>query len=217
VVLYTSIFPPVVIPLVLAIVFNLVLTPVVLALARVKVPAPAGAGLVVFLFLLVLASAFPPWRSGGGLAAPAACYVIDQLSDKLYFVQVPAKQLKQAEDALSNLGGTAPDTATQGRGHAQSTTLRRCAERDLALRDRQRHDPGVCSISCSPWETASCAVWWPRCPTSAPRSRRRDRPPAAERHVALPADGDASSTSRSVPSWESRCSRPACPTPCCGA
>jgi len=114
----------VVIPLVLAIVFNLVLTPVVLALARLKIPAPAGAGLVVFLFLLVLGI------GASTLAQPAADwlrrlpYVIDQLSDKLHFVQAPAKQLKQAEDALSNLGGTAPDTATQVVVMPQSTTLR---------------------------------------------------------------------------------------------
>lgn len=124
-VLYTLYFSrTVVIPLVLAIMFNLVLTPVVLALARLKVPAPAGAGLVVFLFLLVLGIGVST------LAPPAADwlrrlpYVIDQLSDKLHFVQVPAKQLKQAEDALSNLGGAPPDTATQVVVMPQSTTLR---------------------------------------------------------------------------------------------
>jgi predicted PurR-regulated permease PerM len=124
-VLYTLYFSrTVVIPLVLAIMLNLVLTPVVLALARVKLPAPAGAALVVFVFLLVLGAGVST------LAQPAADwlrrlpYVIDQLSDKLYFVQVPAKQLKEAEEALSNLGGAAPDTATQVVVMPQSTTLR---------------------------------------------------------------------------------------------
>ena len=42
------------IPLVLACMFNLVLTPVVLALARVRIPPPVGAGLVVVVMLLVV-------------------------------------------------------------------------------------------------------------------------------------------------------------------
>ena len=112
------------IPLVLACVFNLVLTPVVLALARVRIPPPVGAGLVVFAVLLVL---------GIGaltLAQPASEWlrrlpnVIDQLADRLHFVQVPAQQLKEAEEALTNLGAQAPDTATQVVVMPRTTTLR---------------------------------------------------------------------------------------------
>jgi len=124
-VLYTLYFSSTVaIPLVLACMFNLVLTPVVLALTRVKIPEPAGAALVVFLFLLII---------GVGvltLAQPAADwlrrlpYVIDQLADRLDFVQVPAKQLKEAEEALTNLGSAAPETATQVVVMPRSTTLR---------------------------------------------------------------------------------------------
>lgn len=124
-VLYTLYFSrTVVIPLVLAIMFNLVLTPVVLALARLKVPAPAGAALVVFVFLLILGAGVSTLAQPAGDWLRRLPYVIDQLSDKLYFVQVPAKQLKQAEDALSNLGGTAPDSATQVVVMPQTTTLR---------------------------------------------------------------------------------------------
>lgn len=124
-VLYTLYFSrTVVIPLVLAIMFNLVLTPVVLALARMKVPAPAGAALVVFVFLLILAAGVSTLAQPAGDWLRRLPFVIDQLSDKLYFVQVPAKQLKQAEDALSNLGGTAPDSATQVVVMPQTTTLR---------------------------------------------------------------------------------------------
>lgn len=112
-------------PLVLACMFNLVLTPVVLGLARVRIPEPAGAALVVFVFLFVVGVGLST------LAEPAAGwlrrlpFVIDQLSDRLDFVQVPAKQLKKAEEALTNLGGGgAPDKATQVVVVPPATTLR---------------------------------------------------------------------------------------------
>lgn len=114
----------VVIPLVLACMFNLVLTPVVLALARMRIPAPVGAGLVVFFVLLVLGIGVTT------LAQPASewlrrlPFVIDQLSDRLDFVQAPAKQLKEAEEALTNLGQEAPDDATQVVVMPRATTLR---------------------------------------------------------------------------------------------
>jgi len=111
-------------PLVLACLLNLVLTPVVLALARIRIPEPLGAALVVVAFLIV---------AGVGvstLTEPAAewlrrlPHVIDQLSDRLDFVQTPAKQLKKAEEALTNLGGGGPpDKATQV-VVVQQTTLR---------------------------------------------------------------------------------------------
>ena len=70
--------------------FNLVLTPVVLALARESsIPAPVGAGLVVFVVLLVLGIGLLT------LAQPASewlrrlPFVIDQLSDRLDFVRAP--------------------------------------------------------------------------------------------------------------------------------
>jgi predicted PurR-regulated permease PerM len=123
-VLYTLYFASTVaIPLVLACMFNLVLTPVVLALARIRVPAPVGAGLVVLVVLLVVGLGVLT------LAQPAADwlrrlpYVIDQLADRLDFVQVPAKQLKEAEEALTNLGAAAPDTATQVVVMPRTTTL----------------------------------------------------------------------------------------------
>ncbi|NJM92456.1 MAG: AI-2E family transporter [Rhodospirillaceae bacterium] len=112
------------IPLVLACVFNLVLTPVVLALARIRIPAPVGAGLVVLVVLLVVGLGVLT------LAEPAADwlrrlpYVIDQLADRLDFVRAPAKQLKEAEEALTNLGAEAPDTATQVVVMPRTTTLR---------------------------------------------------------------------------------------------
>ena len=112
------------IPLVLACMFNLVLTPVVLALGRIKIPAPVGAGLVVLVVLLVVGLGVLT------LAQPAADwlrrlpYIIDQLADRLHFVQAPAKQLKEAEEALTNLGAAAPDTATQVVVMPRETTLR---------------------------------------------------------------------------------------------
>ena len=112
------------IPLVLACMFNLVLTPVVLALGRIKIPAPLGAGLVVFFVLLLLGIGIST------LAQPASewlrrlPFVIDQLSDRLDFVQAPAKQLKEAEEALTNLGQEAPDDATQVVVMPRATTLR---------------------------------------------------------------------------------------------
>jgi predicted PurR-regulated permease PerM len=93
------------IPLVLACMLNLVLTPLVLALARMRIPAPIGAGLVVFAFLLLLGFGLAT------LAEPAAGwlrrlpYVIDQLGDRLGFLRGPAEQLKRAEEALTHLGG----------------------------------------------------------------------------------------------------------------
>ena len=73
-VLYTLYFSrTVVIPLVLACMFNLVLTPVVLALARVRIPAPVGAGLVVFFVLLVLGiGVLTLAQPASRMAAPAA-------------------------------------------------------------------------------------------------------------------------------------------------
>jgi predicted PurR-regulated permease PerM len=113
----------VVMPLVLACMFNLVLTPVVLGLARARIPEPVGAALVVFVFLFVLGVGIST------LAEPAAGwlrrlpFVIDQLSDRLDFVQVPAKQLKKAEEALTNLGSGTPEEATEV-VVMQQTTLR---------------------------------------------------------------------------------------------
>ena len=96
-VLYTFyIARTVVMPVVLACMLNLVLTPVVLALARVRIPAPAGAALVVFVFLFVLGLGIAT------LAEPAAewlrrlPYVIDQLSDRLDFVQAPAEAAQES-------------------------------------------------------------------------------------------------------------------------
>ncbi len=91
------------IPIVLACMLNLVLTPVVLALARIRIREPVGAALVVVAFLLLLALGLST------LAEPAAGwlrrlpFVIDQLSDRLDFLQTPAEQLKKAEEALTNL------------------------------------------------------------------------------------------------------------------
>lgn len=91
------------IPIVLACMLNLVLTPVVLALARIRIREPVGAALVVVAFLLLLALGLST------LAEPAAGwlrrlpFVIDQLSDRLDFLQRPAEQLKKAEEALTNL------------------------------------------------------------------------------------------------------------------
>ena len=115
----------VVMPLVLACMFNLVLTPVVLGLARARIPAPAGAALVVFVFLALLALGIST------LSEPAAGwlrrlpFVIDQLSDRLDFIQTPARQLKKAEEALTNLSsGGAPEKAQQVVVVQQSVTLR---------------------------------------------------------------------------------------------
>jgi predicted PurR-regulated permease PerM len=123
-VLYTLYFSSTVaIPLVLACMFNLVLTPVVLALARIRIPEPVGAALVVLVVLLVVGLGVLT------LAQPAADwlrrlpFVIDQLADRLDFVQVPAKQLKEAEEALTNLGAEAPDAATQVVVMPRTTTL----------------------------------------------------------------------------------------------
>jgi predicted PurR-regulated permease PerM len=94
----------VVIPVVLACMLNLVLTPVVLALTRVRISEPIGAALVVLVFLLLLGFGLST------LAEPAAGwlrrlpFVIDQLSERLDFLQGPAEQLKKAEEALTNIG-----------------------------------------------------------------------------------------------------------------
>jgi predicted PurR-regulated permease PerM len=112
------------IPLVLACVFNLVLTPVVLTLARIKIPAPVGAGLVVLVVLLLVALGALTLAQPAGDWLRRLPYVIDQLADRLHFVQVPAKQLKEAEEALTNLGAEAPDTATQVVVMPRTTTLR---------------------------------------------------------------------------------------------
>ena len=100
------------VPIVLACMLNLVLTPVVLTLARVRIPEPLGAALVVAVFLAVLGLGLST------LAEPAAGwlrrlpFVIDQLSDRLDFIRKPAEQLKKAEEALGNIGaenGAAPE------------------------------------------------------------------------------------------------------------
>lgn len=124
-VLYTLYFSSTVaIPLVLACMLNLVLTPVVLALERIRIPAPAGAALVVFLFLLIIGLGILT------LAPPASDwlrrlpYVIDQLADRLDFVRIPARQLKEAEEALTNLGAAAPEEATRVVVMPRITTLR---------------------------------------------------------------------------------------------
>jgi predicted PurR-regulated permease PerM len=112
------------IPLVLACMLNLVLTPAVLGLAKVRIPEPIGAGLVVFVILLILGLGLST------LAEPAAGwlrrlpFVIDQLSERLDFLRVPAKHLKSAEDALTNLGADETTTAATQVVIAQQTTLR---------------------------------------------------------------------------------------------
>jgi len=138
-VLYTLYFSSTVaVPVVLACMFNLVLTPVVLALERINIPAPLGAGLVVLVVLLLVG------LGALTLAQPAADwlrrlpYIIDQLADRLDFVQVPAKQLKEAEEALTNLGATAPDEATQVVVMPRSVTLR-----ELLLNETTRFTIGA--------------------------------------------------------------------------
>ena len=78
------------------------------------------------------------------LAQPAADwlrrlpYIIDQLADRLDFVQVPAEQLKEAEEALTNLGAAAPDEATQVVVMPRSVTLR-----ELLLNETTRFTIGA--------------------------------------------------------------------------
>jgi predicted PurR-regulated permease PerM len=124
-VLYTLyIAQTVAVPLVLACMLNLVLTPVVLALARLRIPEPVGAAAVVAAVLLIVGMGLVT------LSEPAAGWlrrmpvIIDQLGDRLEFLQAPAKQLKRAEEALTNLGeGGVPAQATQV-AVVQQTTLR---------------------------------------------------------------------------------------------
>ncbi len=112
------------IPLVLACVLNLVLTPVVLALARARIPEPVGAGLVVFAFLALLGLGLST------LAEPAAGwlrrlpFIIDQLGERLDVLRAPADQLKRAEEALTNLGGEETGEEVTRVAVAQQTTLR---------------------------------------------------------------------------------------------
>lgn len=114
----------VMVPLVLACMLNLVLTPVVLALARAKIPEPVGAGLVVAFILLVFGFGLAT------LAEPAAGwlrrlpFIIDQLSDRLDFLRVPAQQLKEAEEAITNLGAADEPAITQPPVIAKQETLR---------------------------------------------------------------------------------------------
>ena len=151
--------------------FNLVLTPVVLALGRVKIPAPVGAGLVVFFVLLVLGIGILT------LAQPASewlrrlPFVIDQLSDRLDFVQGPAKQLKEAEEALTNLGQEAPDNATQVVVMPRATTLR-----EMLFNETSRFVIGsVTTLVLLYFMLAMGEQFlrrvWRRCLTSAPRNR----------------------------------------------
>lgn len=111
-------------PLVLACILNLVLTPVVLGLARLRVPEPFGAAFVVFVFLFVFGFGL------SALAEPAADwlrrlpFIIDQLGDRLDFLQVPAKQLKTAEETLTNLGEGGGSAAATPVAIVQQTTLR---------------------------------------------------------------------------------------------
>jgi predicted PurR-regulated permease PerM len=113
------------VPLVLACVLNLVLTPLVLGLARLRIPEPLGAALVVAVFLVIFGTAV------FYLSEPAIGWlkrlphVIGQLSDRLDFLQGPAKQLQRVEDAINNLSsGGASSSATQQVAIVQQTTLR---------------------------------------------------------------------------------------------
>ena len=138
-VLYTLYFSSTVaIPLVLACMFNLVLTPVVLALARVRIPAPAGAALVVCLLLLIIGVGILTLAQPAGEWLRRLPNVIDQLADRLDFVQGPARQLKEAEEALTNIGEAASDTATQVVVMPRSTTLR-----ELLLNETSRFAIGA--------------------------------------------------------------------------
>ncbi|HEY1383507.1 MAG TPA: AI-2E family transporter [Dongiaceae bacterium] len=112
------------VPLVLACVLNLVLTPLVLGLARIRIPTPLGAALVVAVFLVIFGTAV------AYLSEPAIGWlkrlplVIGQLGDRLDFLQLPAKQLQRVEEAINNLSaGGAPSKATQV-AIVQETTLR---------------------------------------------------------------------------------------------
>jgi predicted PurR-regulated permease PerM len=128
----------VVMPLVLACMLNLVLTPVVLALARVRIPEPLGAAIVVLIFLILFGLGLST------LAEPAAGwlrrlpFIIDQLSDRLDFLQIPAEHLKSAEEALTNLGAGGPPTEATQVVVVQQTTLR-----ELLLNETSRFAIGA--------------------------------------------------------------------------
>jgi predicted PurR-regulated permease PerM len=128
----------VVMPLVLAGMLNLVLTPVVLALARIRIPEPIGAAIVVLVFLVIFG------LGASSLAEPAAGWlrrlpdVIDQLSDRLDFLRVPAKQIKSAEEALGNLGGGGPASEATQVVVMPQTTLR-----DLLINETSRFAIGA--------------------------------------------------------------------------
>ncbi|WP_119299666.1 AI-2E family transporter [Dongia deserti] len=127
------------IPIVLACMLNLVLTPLVLALARMRIPEPIGAVLVVVPFLLLFGLGLST------LAEPAAGwlrrlpFVIDQLSDRLDFLRVPAEQLRQAEEALGNVGAeeeTVEDVT-------QVVVARQTTLRDVLLNETTRFTVGA--------------------------------------------------------------------------
>jgi predicted PurR-regulated permease PerM len=128
----------VVMPLVLAGMLNLVLTPVVLALARIRIPEPLGAAIVVLVFLVVFG------LGASTLAEPAAGWlrrlpdVIDQLSERLDFLRVPAKQIKSAEEALGNLGAGGPASEATQVVVMPQTTLR-----DLLINETSRFAIGA--------------------------------------------------------------------------
>jgi predicted PurR-regulated permease PerM len=83
-----------------------------------------GAGLVVLAVLLVLALGVLTLSQPASEWLRRLPFVIDQLSERLDFVRGPAKQLKEAEEALTNLGEEAPRTATQVVVMPRTTTLR---------------------------------------------------------------------------------------------
>jgi predicted PurR-regulated permease PerM len=114
------------------------LTPVVLALERVRIPAPIGAGLMVLVVLLLVGVGIVTLAQPAGEWLRRLPFVIDQLAERLEFVQAPAKQLKEAEEALSNLGAAAPETATQVVVMPQTTTLR-----ELLLNETSRFAIGA--------------------------------------------------------------------------
>lgn len=113
-VLYTLYFArAVVLPVVLAILLTLVLSPVMRFLARLRIPEALGAAVVVLAILATVGVGMTT------LAEPATAWLqklpstVDEVGRRLHVLWESAEQLQQAGEAISNIGAgdaTSPTT-----------------------------------------------------------------------------------------------------------
>src|SRR4051812_11747521 len=198
-----------ILPVVLAVLLDFMLSPLVRALKKRRVPEPAGAGLIIVGLLGVLVA------GGWYLAEPAADWIarapesaaavqrkLQSMRGSVEQVTKAAEQVEKATNVASSDG--ARQVEIKGPGLSKQLfggTASFLSSATVVL---------FLTYFLLPVATSSCRNWWPSFPSSRTNGRRWPSPGKPRRRSPCISSPASSSTSGSAWSPRSRCGWSAC-------